>query len=235
MQFETPDLVEVEDPEGGIASYLPQIYTARFDDDDAAKKDAIWRQITRYLQRFVPEDATVLDIGCDRGYFIRNIQAAEKWAADLGGRADELGEQIKFVQSDGLRLDTVIPTSHFDTVFMSNYLEHLRSRDDVIRQLRVVRELLRPGGRALILQPNIRFTGARYWDFIDHHTALTDASLAEAGELAGLRTVKLVPRFLPYTTKSRKPQHPLLVRAYLAFPPAWKLLGQQALFIAERP
>ena len=45
----------------------------------------------------------------------------------------------------------------------------------------------------------------------------------------------LVTRFLPYTTKSRLPQHPALVRAYLAFPPAWRLLGKQTLYVGERP
>ena len=42
-------------------------------------------------------------------------------------------------------------------------------------------------------------------------------------------------RFLPYTTKSRFPQHPLLVRAYLAFPPAWLVLGRQTLYVGRRP
>ena len=84
-----------------------------------------------------------------------------------------------------------------------------------------------------MLQPNIRFVGQHYWDFIDHHVALTERSLVEAAELAGLRTVKLVPRFLPYTTKGRLPSSPALVRAYLRFPPAWWLLGKQTLYVGS--
>ena len=68
----------------------------------------------------------------------------------------------------------------------------------------------------------------------DHYTALTEQSLVEAAELAGLTTTNLITRFLPYTTKSRIPQHRLLVRAYLAFPPLWRLLGQQTLYIGTR-
>jgi hypothetical protein len=31
------------------------------------------------------------------------------------------------------------------------------------------------------------------------------------------------------------PQSPLLVRAYLRFPPAWVLMGRQSLLVARRP
>ena len=89
---------------------------------------------------------------------------------------------------------------------MSNYLEHLPSGDAVIAQLDVARRLLKRGGRVLVLQPNIRLVGSAYWDFIDHKVALTEKSLVEAGELAGLETEQLVKRFLPYTTKSALPQ-----------------------------
>jgi hypothetical protein len=53
--------------------------------------------------------------------------------------------------------------------------------------------------------------------------------------MAGFKTKKVIARFLPYTTKSRIPQHPLLVRAYLSFPPAWLLLGKQTLYLGEKP
>src|SRR4051812_23866679 len=51
---------------------LDTVYQQRFDDEAARKKDEIWREIARYLQRFVPRGACVLDIACDRGDFIRN-------------------------------------------------------------------------------------------------------------------------------------------------------------------
>jgi hypothetical protein len=116
----------------------------------------------------------------------------------------------------------------------TSFREHLPSSDAIIEQLRVSAGLLRSGGRVVILQPNIRLTGAAYWDFIDHRTPLTERSLVEAAEIAGFRTIAVVTRFLPYTTKSRLPRHPLLVRAYLAFPPAWRLFGRQTLYVGER-
>jgi ubiquinone/menaquinone biosynthesis C-methylase UbiE len=217
-----------------VARSLDAVYGRRFDDADEAGKQAVWQEVTRYLQRFVDPGSVVLDLACDRGHFIRFIRAREKWATDLRDVSAHLGGDVRFVQGDGLALAGLLPQAHFDVVFMSNYLEHLPSGEAVIEQFRVVRELLRPGGRAIVLQPNIRLVGGRYWDFIDHTVALTERSLAEAAELAGLTVDRTIVRFLPYTTKSRLPQSRRLVRAYLACRPAWALLGRQTLFVARR-
>lgn len=213
---------------------LDEVYERRFPVESQGDKDRIWPEIVRYLERWIDPAAPVLDIACDRGYFIRNVRAAERWATDLRDVGAELPADVRFVRSSGLDLEAVLPAAFFGTIFMSNYLEHLSDPDAVVEQLRVARRLLRPGGRVVVLQPNIRLVGGAYWDFIDHRVALTEKSLVEAGELAGLRTVAVVTRFLPYSTKSRLPAHPLLVRAYLRFPPAWWLLGRQTLYVADR-
>ncbi len=213
---------------------LKEIYGHRFSDSDVKRKDAIWKEVARYLQRYIPEQSVVLDLACDRGDFIRNIRAAEKWASDLRDMGTALPFDVRFVQVNGLELDMAAPSGHFDLVFMSNYLEHLPTPESVIQQLSVVHRLLKPGGRVLVLQPNIRLVGGRYWDFIDHSVALTEKSLEEAAQLAGFRTRRVITRFLPYSTKSRLPQNQKLVRLYLAFPPAWRFLGKQTLYIGEK-
>jgi SAM-dependent methyltransferase len=217
-------------------SELPElVYEHRFSDEDAVEKQALWKVIGSYLQRYVDEGAVVLDLACDRGYFISNIRAGQRWATDIRDVSAYLPPDVRFVQGNGLTLDSVLPTASFDVVFTSNYLEHLASGDDVVQQLRVAHALLRPGGTVIVLQPNVRLLGGAYWDFIDHKVALTERSLEEAGELAGLETTRMIKRFLPYTTKGRLPLSPLLVRSYLAFRPAWLLLGKQTLYIARRP
>ena len=214
---------------------LERIYRRRFSDSDARAKDRVWAEIARYLQRYVDSQSPVLDVACDRGYFIRNITAVERWACDRRDVSDTLGEDVRFVRSSGLDLGKALPAHHFGTIFMSNYLEHLESSNQVLRQFRVAAGLLRPGGRLMVLQPNIRLTGAAYWDFIDHKVPLTEKSLAEAGEAAGLVTERLVVRFLPYTTKSALPQRPWLVRLYLHCRPAWLIMGRQTLYLGRRP
>ena len=226
---------KIESGEVTIAEELPTIYARRFSDSDATRQGAVWRELTRFLQRYVSDSAVVLDLACDRGAFINEVRAGERWAVDVRDVREHLHPDVRFVQANGLELERVLPTSSFDVVFMSNYLEHLDTADDVVRQLLVIRSLLKPGGRVVILQPNIRLVGGSYWDFLDHKTPLTEKSLEEAGHTAGLATEEVIVRFIPYTTKSRFPQHPLLVRAYLAFRPAWMLLGRQTLYVARRP
>ncbi len=213
---------------------LPELYEARFDEREVSAKDAVWREIVRFLHRYIDADAPVLDVGCDRGHFIRFVDARERWGSDIRDMRASLPADIRFVQASGLELAKALPIAHFGTIFMSNYLEHLDNSDAVIDQLRVAAALLRPGGRVIVLQPNIRLVGPRYWDFIDHRVALTERSLLEAAELAGLGTVDLITRFLPYSTKGRLPTGGALVRAYLAFRPAWWLMGKQTLFVGER-
>jgi 2-polyprenyl-3-methyl-5-hydroxy-6-metoxy-1,4-benzoquinol methylase len=209
------------------------VYANRFAAQENTR-EGVWIEIARHLQRYVPTDSAVLDIAADKGHFIRNIVAREKWASDLRDTSSAMTSDVHFVQADGLKLDEFAPNDHFDRIFMSNYLEHLPNSDAVVEQLRVARKLLKVGGQVIVLQPNIRLVGGSYWDFIDHRTALTERSLAEGAVAGGLNPITMVPRFLPYSTKGRLPQGRALVRAYLAFPLAWRFMGKQTLMIAER-
>ena len=80
-----------------MAEQLEDVYARRFGELDAARKDRIWREIARYLQRHVDRDAVVLDLACDRGDFIRNIVAGEKWASDLRDVSGHLSDDVRFV------------------------------------------------------------------------------------------------------------------------------------------
>lgn len=213
---------------------LSRLYQHRFSEADAHRKDAIWRAITAHLQRYVDKRQPVLDVGCDRGNFIRNIRAHEKWATDLRDVSASLGRGIKFVQCDGLDIAETLPSEYFGTVFMSNYLEHLATSDAVLSQLAAAFAVTRPGGRVVVLQPNIRLVREAYWDFLDHRVAMTHKNLREACETVGYRSEHMVVRFLPYTTKSRLPQSELLVSAYLRIAPARWLLGKQTLYVGVR-
>ncbi len=186
-------------------SDLDTVYRMRFGEDEARAKLEFWSELVTFLARWIPADGAVLDVACDRGYFIRNVHARERWATDIRDMRDAFDASVTFVQADALTLASALPDAHFDVAFVSNYLEHLPSSDAVLEQLVQVRQVLKPGGRLIVLQPNIRFVGGAYWDFLDHKVALTDRSLAEAAETTGFRVERMIPRFLPYTTKSRLP------------------------------
>jgi len=120
-----------------------------------------------------------------------------------------------------------------DLVFVSNLFEHL-TWADIWATLRECHRVLRPGKRLVILQPNVRYAYRDYWMFCDHITPVDDRALLETLRAIGFRNFTVYPRFLPYTTKCLLPTTPLLVRAYLRCPLAWRFLGGQCLVVAER-
>ena len=148
----------------------------------------------------------------------------------MGGH---LPGNVRFVKADGLELDKHLPNGSFDIAFMSNYLRASAFERSRCRAVARDCDASTTERARCYLQPNVRLAGGHYWDFIDHHVALTERSLVAAG-LAGFRAQRVVTRFLPYTTKTRMPQNPLLVRAYLKLRPAWVLFGKQTLYVGEK-
>jgi SAM-dependent methyltransferase len=214
---------------------LEAIYGHRWAPGELAGVRAIWRVLVRdFFQKLVPQDAAVLDIGCGFCHFLNEVEAAQRVGADANPAARGYAERGVDVRTIGDLQLLEFEENHFDFIFISNFLEHLENGQAVLQLLRRVRALLSPRGRVVILQPNFRLLGWRYFDFIDHKTILTDASVREALELSGLSLERQILSFLPYTTKSRLPRSPALVRLYLRLPPIWKILGKQSLFIARR-
>lgn len=119
-------------------------------------------------------------------------------------------------------------------VFTSNFFEHLDSKDELIDTLKEVHRVLKPGGKIMVLQPNIRLVGNQYWDYVDHTLPLTEKSLEEAFHLTDFGTLFRKTRFLPFTANSRIPASPILIKAYLRFPPAQLLMGKQTFVVAEK-
>jgi len=216
-------------------NYNEQIYGHRWDARELNSVKKVWEVLTRYFfQKFIGEDARVLDIGCGYCHFLNNIKAKEKIGVDANPAVKNYAAPgVTIIPTDDLALGGLTP-EYFDCIFISNFLEHLENGQQVIQLLKRSRELLKPGGRIIILQPNFRLLGGAYFDFIDHKTVLTDKSLAEALDIAGFKVEKMIIRFLPYTTKSRIPQSPFLVRLYLWFRPFWLILGKQSLFTAVK-
>ena len=127
-----------------------------------------------------------------------------------------------------------LPEQTLDTVFTSNFFEHLPNKDALSRTLAQVARALRSGGQLIAMGPNIRVLNGSYWDFWDHHIALTDRSLAEVMRLHGFKIREIHPQFLPYTLVGT-PQYPLwTLKLYLRLPMFWRFFGGQFLIIATR-
>lgn len=214
---------------------LESLYRHRFPEEELKNKQAIWQVLCRqFFSRFVTPTDTVVDIGAGYCEFINNITAARKIAVDLNPEVSRFAKPGVQVLNESCTEISNLPAGTADVVFMSNFLEHLPSKQLVLDTFREARRILKDTGRIIVLQPNIRFLYAEYWDFFDHHTALSDRSLVEGLQLAGFAPDVVIPKFLPYTTKSRLPQSPWLVSLYLRFPPAWRVLGKQTVVVAHK-
>ena len=75
---------------------LDSVYRARFGDGEADGKLDLWAPITEYLARWIPIDGAVLDVACDRGYFIRNVAARERWATDIRDLSAAFDAAVRF-------------------------------------------------------------------------------------------------------------------------------------------
>jgi SAM-dependent methyltransferase len=215
---------------------LSALYSNRFNEQEQRQKERIWQVLcSDFFQRYVNTSDTVLDIGAGYCEFINNIVCATKIALDLNEDTPRYAAPgVRVVRSPSNAM-TEITEGSVDVAFASNFFEHMPTKEIFLQTLREIKRVLRPGGRLLILQPNIRFLNGAYWDFLDHHIPLTDRTLVEALLSVGMRPSEIVPRFLPYTTKSRLPQHPMLVRLYLRVPLAQWLLGKQSWVVAVKP
>lgn len=215
---------------------LKDLYRNRFPESALAEKNALWRVICSvFLSRYVRPSDSVVDIGAGYCEFINNIEAREKTAVDLNPDVARFANPGTRIINESCTSISTLETSSTDIVFMSNFLEHLPDKQLVLATFVESLRILKPGGKILILQPNIRFIGGEYWDFFDHHTPLTDRSLVEALELTGFKIQEVIPRFLPYTTRSALPQSSWLVSLYLRVPLAWRILGKQAFVVATKP
>lgn len=219
------------------ADYLQRLYANRFDPNQQKAKLRLWKVLVReFLQKYVSPDSTVLDIGGGYCEFINQIQAKHKFLIDLNPDAKTFANSnVKVFNLDILKNDKshLVPESQFDVIFVSNFFEHLRSKEELIEVLAFCYSRLKVGGSLLIIQPNFKYAFREYYDFIDHCLPITDASLQEVLQAVGYSIDELIPRFLPFTTKGR-PSSTLLLKIYLKMPLVWYFLGGQMFVKAVR-
>jgi SAM-dependent methyltransferase len=214
---------------------LKTIYARRFEATTAYRNE-IWKVLTGcFFNRWVRPEHDVLDLGCGYGEFINNISCARKWAMDLNPEtARRVQPGIEFLQQD-CSAPWPLPENRLDVVFTSNFFEHLPDKACLTRTIQQAYRCLKPGGKLVALGPNIKYLAGRYWDFFDHHVALTEQSLVEALEIEGFRVTEVIDRFLPYTMQ-KAPQYPVFfVRLYVAVPLVWRFMGGQFLVAVEKP
>ncbi len=198
-----------------------------------AAREPLWRVLCGYLQRDVPDNARVLELGGGYCHFINNIRAKEKHVVDTYAELAKHAAPgvVPHVQSCA-ELGN-FEAGSFDAVFASNLFEHL-DREQTAATLAGARRILREGGKLLIIQPNFKYAAREYFDDYTHRQIFTDMSLADLLSASGFTPEKVVARFLPFSVKSNGPKWPWLLKVYLSLPPALRPRAGQMYIVARK-
>lgn len=205
-------------------------FETRFTPHPARKE--VWKAICEYLQKFVAPSSTVIDVGAGYCDFINQIQAQTKYAVDTEDKAARLcaAPDVRFVEANPI--ETVeLPHHSVDVAMVSNLLEHLSPSQCSILFDRFD-DLLKPGGKLIVIQPNYFYCYRRYWDDFTHVRAFSHVSLSDFLLSRGYKVIALEKRFLPFSFKSRIPKSYWMTKLYLAS--FWRPLAGQMLVVAQR-
>lgn len=180
-------LASIEQPRDAQAHYSKSFYTG--EEAERFRFGLEWpirffRWVRfRRLMRWGPY-RRVLDIGTDRGWFLRCFQkaGAEVFGTQLSEPAARvasrrLGREIFLGELPGARF----PAANMDLVCLYHVLEHIR---EPLEYLREINRILRPGGVLAVEVPNAHCLTARWfgrhwlgWDLPNHVHHFDPASL----------------------------------------------------------
>lgn len=203
-------------------------FSSRFTYDP--KREVIWKQICKFIQRYIPPDSTVLDLGAGYCDFINNIKAKKKIAIDTSDQISKFAnkdvetfktscENIKSLKNDSI-----------DVVFASNIFEHLEKKK-FRKSLREIKRLLKKDGLIIVLQPNYIYCFKEYFDDYTHKSVFSHVSLSDYLTSEGFCIERCYKKFLPFSMKSKLPKPSFLVWLYLRLP--LKLFAKQMLIIGR--
>ena len=193
----------------------------------------VWKEIVRFLDKFLANKKTILDLGAGYCDFINNVKAQNRIAVDMSPDFSNFAEnEVRTIRTSVTDLKQIEGDST-DVVFSSNLLEHL-SDDELQKTMGEVRRILKKDGLFISMQPNYRLSYKTYFDDPTHKKVFSDSALESFLISCGFEIVKKFPRFLPFSLKSRPsiiPLHSLVIRAYLNSP--IKPFAGQMLFVVK--
>src|SRR4029077_2262380 len=216
------------------ANELEQEYAMRFERAaDYGRK--VWEiLIWKFFCRWIPDNATVLDLGCGWGEFINQVPAGRKYAMDLNPAAvNKLRPEVRLFSQDCSER-WPLTDNELDIVFTSNFFEHLPNKQSLRKTLGEAFRCLKPNGRLICLGPNIKYLPGAYWDFWDHFLPLTDRSLKEGLVLAGFEIDFVRAKFLPYSMSQGFNPPLSFLKLYIKLPFVWSILGKQFCIVARK-
>ena len=214
--------------------HLTQIYDKRFSGHEYYRNQ-VWKILVKqFFSKWIRSTDHILDLGCGYGEFINNTKCEVRHAMDLNPKTRSLMDKEIIFHEQDCSKPWKIESNSLDLVFTSNFFEHLPNKESLDCTVGEIKKALKPEGRLIAMGPNIIVLKGEYWDFWDHHVALSDQSLCELLQIHNFTIEQSDSKFLPYNMVRVK-EHPLfLVSLYLKFPFLWKIFGKQFLIIAKK-
>jgi 2-polyprenyl-3-methyl-5-hydroxy-6-metoxy-1,4-benzoquinol methylase len=159
------------------------------------------------------DGSKLLDIGCGGGTFLArmrelgwNVQGVEPDPTAAAAAREELGLQV----FNGSLAAADLPDESFDAVTVNHVIEHVT---DPVRLLREAWRLVRPGGRLIVITPNVASLAHRMhrrsWYCLDpprHLVLFSRRTLDLCAQQAGIssREVRTSSRLAPHTWASSR-------------------------------
>ena len=195
------------------------------------RRAAVWSQIARYLQRWIPAEATSLELAagyCDLSNALTNKR---RIATDWSPTVSKFGaEGVETLVGDARNLPT-IQDAEIDVALASNFVEHL-AYDELDPFFNECLRMLKPNGLLMLIQPNFRLCSSTYFDDYTHRSIHSHVSLPDHLKSVGFAIERVEPRFLPFSMQSRLAFGYRLVTPYLRLP--YRPHAGQMLVIARK-
>jgi len=152
------------------------------------------------LKRHAPPGLRLFELGCGRGHFLAEAQAAgfDVYGADIA--PDSVAAAGTLVGPERLRCgmpeDLDLPEANYDVCVLLDVIEHMRDPLDTLARMR---RCLRPGGRLLMVTPSLdslsaRLLGRHWVEFKDEHLFCFSARAMETAlRRTGFAVLELGP------------------------------------------
>ena len=162
---------------------LDQIYEIRFSGLEKYRND-VWKILVKeFFSKWIRSTDHILDLGCGYGEFINQANAKVKHAMDLNPRTRNLLKDDVIFHEQDCSKAWPLEENSLDLIFTSNFFEHLPNKKALDATITEAKKCLKKGGRIIAMGPNISVLKGKYWDFWDHHVALSDQSMRELIEI----------------------------------------------------
>jgi len=150
----------------------------------------------RYLSDVAP--GVLLDVGCGSGEYMK-IMKQSGWMVE-GVEVDPIAcrfarEVNKLLVHQGVLEEVAFQEASFDAIVMNHVLEHVH---DPIRLLKECYRLVKPGGRVIVITPNITSWGhskfKHHWRGLEpprHIHIFSPATIKSSATLAGFQSMEV--------------------------------------------